>query len=95
MTPIRRLWSSLRQSVFRVLAERLGNLLIEVHDDGPGIPRKYQLLVWEKFERGPNRLNATVPGSGIGMKLNANEPEALDAEGEVVGPFPRGGGNLG
>jgi signal transduction histidine kinase len=46
-----------------------GSLLLEVHDDGPGVPRKYELLIWEKFERGPHRLNATVPGSGIGLAV--------------------------
>jgi signal transduction histidine kinase len=46
-----------------------GDLVIEVHDNGPGVPRKYELLVWEKFERGPNRLNAAVPGSGIGLAV--------------------------
>ena len=46
-----------------------GALVLEVHDNGPGVPRKYELLIWEKFERGPNRLNATVPGSGIGLAV--------------------------
>lgn len=45
------------------------DLSLEVHDDGPGIPRRYELSVWERFERGPNRLNATVPGSGIGLAV--------------------------
>lgn len=45
------------------------DLVVEVHDDGPGIPRRFELTVWERFERGPNRLNATVPGSGIGLSI--------------------------
>ncbi len=44
-------------------------LVIEVHDDGPGVPKKYELTMWDRFERGPNRLNATVPGSGIGLAI--------------------------
>jgi signal transduction histidine kinase len=52
-----------------VASAESGNLLIEVHDNGPGVPRKYELLIWEKFERGPNRLNAAVPGSGIGLSV--------------------------
>lgn len=47
------------------------DLVIEVHDDGAGVPRKYELLIWEKFERGPNRLNATIPGSGIGLAVTS------------------------
>jgi signal transduction histidine kinase len=45
------------------------DLTIEVHDNGPGVPPKYELLIWEKFERGDHRLNATVPGSGIGLAV--------------------------
>ncbi len=46
-----------------------GDLIIEVHDNGPGVPPKYELIIWERFERGNNRLNATVPGSGIGLAV--------------------------
>jgi len=53
-----------------VSAASIGNdIVFEVHDDGPGIPRKYELAIWEQFERGPNRLNANVPGSGIGLAV--------------------------
>ncbi|MCL1598958.1 MAG: HAMP domain-containing histidine kinase, partial [Actinomycetia bacterium] len=44
-------------------------LILEVHDDGPGIPRRYEVRVWDRFERGPNRLNAAIPGSGIGLAI--------------------------
>ena len=44
-------------------------LHIDVHDDGPGVPKKFELTIWDQFERGPNRLNATVPGSGIGLAV--------------------------
>ena len=45
------------------------DLTFEVHDDGPGVPKKYELVIWDRFERGPNRLNASVPGSGIGLAI--------------------------
>jgi two-component system sensor histidine kinase AdeS len=45
------------------------DLAIEVHDNGPGVPKKFELAVWERFERGPNRLNANTPGSGIGLAV--------------------------
>ena len=45
------------------------DLVIEVHDNGPGVPRKFELSIWEQFERGANRLNATTPGSGIGLAI--------------------------
>lgn len=45
------------------------DLELEVHDDGEGIPRRFEVRVWDRFDRGPNRLNATIPGSGIGLSL--------------------------
>ncbi|MDH3500601.1 MAG: ATP-binding protein, partial [Acidimicrobiia bacterium] len=45
------------------------DLVLEVHDDGPGVPKRYELAIWERFERGANRLNATVPGSGVGLAI--------------------------
>jgi signal transduction histidine kinase len=56
-------------NVIVVAASSGTDLMFEVHDDGPGIPRKYELAIWEQFERGPNRLNANVPGSGIGLAV--------------------------
>jgi signal transduction histidine kinase len=45
------------------------DLTLEVHDDGDGIPRRYEVQVWDRFDRGPNRLNASTPGSGIGLAI--------------------------
>jgi hypothetical protein len=45
------------------------DLVIEVHDNGDGVPRKYELAIWDQFERGIHRLNSTVPGSGIGLAI--------------------------
>ncbi len=45
------------------------HLRIEVHDDGPGVPKRHQLTIWERFERGAHRLDANVPGSGIGLAI--------------------------
>ncbi|MFV9672140.1 MAG: ATP-binding protein [Acidimicrobiia bacterium] len=44
-------------------------LIVEVHDSGLGVPKKYELAIWERFERGPNRYNASIPGSGIGLAM--------------------------
>lgn len=45
------------------------DITFEVHDNGPGVPRRHEVRVWERFERGPNRLNAATPGSGIGLAV--------------------------
>lgn len=53
-----------------VVAKRSGSdLVLEVHDDGPGVPKRYELVIWDRFERGAHRYNAGVPGSGIGLAL--------------------------
>ncbi len=51
-------------------------LIIELHDSGPGVPKKYELTIWERFERGPNRYNASIPGSGIGLAMVRTIAEA-------------------
>lgn len=46
-------------------------LHFEMHDDGEGVPKKYELAVFRRFERGANKLNAVVQGSGIGLAVVA------------------------
>jgi signal transduction histidine kinase len=48
--------------------ERAQETWIEVHDDGPGVPEMYRVVMWERFERGPQRQSA-IPGSGIGLSV--------------------------
>jgi signal transduction histidine kinase len=45
------------------------DLVFEMHDNGDGVPTKYEALIWQRFERGANRLNATNPGLGIGLAI--------------------------
>jgi signal transduction histidine kinase len=52
-----------------VVTTKGDNLRLEVHDAGPGVPRRYELTIWGRFERGANRFNASVPGSGIGLAI--------------------------
>jgi signal transduction histidine kinase len=46
-----------------------GDLEIEVHDDGAGVPTRYQEMIWDRFERGAHRLDASSPGLGIGLSV--------------------------
>ncbi len=46
-----------------------GDLVIEVHDNGPGVPRRWELAVWDRFERGPNRFIARHGGTGLGLAV--------------------------
>lgn len=43
--------------------------IVEVHDDGPGVPRAHEAAIWERFERGAHRFDADIPGSGIGLPV--------------------------
>ena len=53
-----------------IIAKREGDWrVIEVHDNGPGIPARYESVVWSRFQRGENELNAELPGSGLGLSM--------------------------
>jgi signal transduction histidine kinase len=46
-----------------------GSATIEVHDNGPGVAKRYEEVIWERFERGAHRFDSKVPGSGIGLPI--------------------------
>lgn len=53
-----------------VVAEVRGrDLVFEVHDDGDGVPTRYESIIWQQFERGAHRLDAVTPGLGIGLSI--------------------------
>jgi signal transduction histidine kinase len=45
------------------------DLIVEMHDNGDGVPTRYEAIIWQRFERGANRLNASNPGLGIGLAI--------------------------
>jgi len=62
----------------RLITARIvdGHFVLAVHDDGEGVPKRFELMVWERFERGANRLNSIKPGSGIGLAIVKSIAEA-------------------
>jgi signal transduction histidine kinase len=44
-------------------------VVIEVEDDGPGVPEKERELVFEEFYRGDDTLSRRVEGTGIGLAV--------------------------
>jgi PAS domain S-box-containing protein len=48
--------------------ERDGGLLVEVSDDGPGVPAENREQIFEPFHRGP-ASSAHAPGMGVGLSL--------------------------
>jgi len=45
------------------------DLIFEIHDNGPGVPTRFESSIWEHFERGAHRLDSTTPGLGIGLSI--------------------------
>ena len=50
------------------------HVLIEVEDDGPGIPEEHRESIFEPFEHGP-MTSVHNPGVGIGLSLVARFAE--------------------
>ena len=95
---VRQLASNLLTNAIRYGADRTElrleangrDLLVEVHDDGPGVAKKYQQVIWERFERGSNQLNSTAPGTGLGLAIvemiaKAHGGSASYRDSEVLG----------
>jgi signal transduction histidine kinase len=58
------------RSEIQVLAKQgQGEVLFAVHDNGAGIPPKFQHAMWDRFERGAHNNDQSVPGSGIGLSV--------------------------
>lgn len=45
------------------------DLILEVHDNGEGVPTRFESIIWHHFERGAHRLDAVTPGLGIGLSI--------------------------
>lgn len=53
-----------------VIGRRDGAMaVIEVHDDGPGVPDRYVRRIWYEFDRGAHGTDIAVKGSGIGLAI--------------------------
>jgi len=62
------------------LATAGGALVIDVHDNGPGIPADELPVIFEKYQRG--RQSVTVEGSGLGLFIVKS---VVEAHGGAVG----------
>ncbi len=45
-------------------------ILFKICDDGPGIPKAQQSMIFKKFHRIDDSLTATQPGSGLGLSIS-------------------------
>ena len=44
-----------------------GYIIIEVRDNGPGIPKNEQAQIFDKFERGQEAIDSGIGGTGLGL----------------------------
>ena len=52
-----------------VLKKEIDFVILKICDDGPGIPKKHQDRIFEKFYRIDNSLTSQQPGSGLGLSI--------------------------
>lgn len=52
-----------------VLEKDKSFILLKICDDGPGIPKAQQEMIFEKFHRVDNSLTTKQPGSGLGLSI--------------------------
>ncbi len=52
-----------------VLKKETAFIFLKICDDGPGIPKDRQEMIFEKFYRVDNALTSKQPGSGLGLSI--------------------------
>jgi signal transduction histidine kinase len=58
-----------RSEIVVVARQGSNEVFFAVHDNGVGVPPKFQHGMWDRFERGEHTDNSNVPGSGIGLSV--------------------------
>ena len=76
--------------VVRLVRRRGDVLVIEVEDDGPGIPPQELERVFEPFHRGEPSRNRETGGVGLGLPIARNILRAHGGRRDVGQPAQRG-----
>ena len=63
---------------------------LKICDDGPGIPKAQQALIFNKFYRGDDSLTAKQPGSGLGLSIARQILKDLNGD-LIFEPMPENG----
>ncbi len=66
-----------------------GQLVVEVTDNGPGIPPEARERVFRPFERAGSRVNEGASGTGLGLTISRELARGMGGRLELV-PTPRG-----
>jgi len=70
--------------------KRGGNVRIEVHDTGPGIPAERLDAIFEEFRRYEDADNTGIRGAGLGLSVVRRLADLMDARVEVRSRLGRG-----
>ncbi|MBU1344442.1 MAG: HAMP domain-containing histidine kinase [Proteobacteria bacterium] len=63
-----------------VLRKENKDILLQICDDGPGIPKAQQEIIFNKFYRVDNSLTSKQPGSGLGLSIARQILRDLDGD---------------
>lgn len=78
-------------TLIRLLAYRKADAyLIEVQDEGPGIPAQYRKQVFEKFFRIPEQNRHNVKGLGLGLAISLQTMRSLGGKLDLTIPAGKG-----
>lgn len=69
---------------------RKNELVIEVIDHGPGVPKQLRSKVFERFYRSDNSRNRDIGGSGLGLAIAKSLVQAHS--GKIIADETKGGG---
>lgn len=58
-----------RSDILVTVVDQGPMVAVAVHDNGDGVPPKFQNAMWSRFERGLHNDNSAVSGSGIGLSV--------------------------
>jgi len=61
-----------------------GHFVIELEDDGPGIPREARARVFQAFERAQCRIDEGVTGTGLGLTISRDLAQGLGGTLELL-----------
>lgn len=72
------------------IARKNGEAILEVSDDGPGIPLEQQEHVFERFYRGDKSRGRDIPGTGLGLSIVKHAVLVMGAEIDLASEMGKG-----
>jgi len=71
---------SIKLSAEKIVEDKKSYLVIKVEDNGIGIPKEKQSLVWQEFRQASEGLNRSFEGTGLGLTISKKYVEMLGGE---------------